>query len=58
MVSERIGKKAAQSDRITPEAYILMNEREKDAEIERAVARLQRRIQEILYALEIEKPRR
>ncbi len=33
------------------ERYLLMNEKEKDAEIERAVVRLQKRIQEILYLL-------
>ena len=52
---DRIEKKAGQSDAITPEKYVLMNEREKDIEIEKAVARLQKRIQEILYAIEIKK---
>ena len=32
-----------------------MSEQEKDAEIQKAVARLQKRIQEILYLLEVEK---
>jgi hypothetical protein len=32
-----------------------MSEQEKDAEIQKAVARLQKRIQEILYLLEAEK---
>ncbi len=36
------------------EQYLLMNEQEKDAEIVKAVARLQKRIQEILYVLETE----
>jgi hypothetical protein len=34
------------------EKYLLMNEKEKDAEIQKAIARLQQRIQEILYVLE------
>ena len=55
MELDRIHQKAGQSDTITPEKYILMNEREKDIEIEKAVARLQKRIQEILYAIEIRK---
>ncbi len=38
------------------EKYLLMNEEEKDLEIQKAVARLQKRIQEILYVLETEKP--
>lgn len=38
------------------ERYLLMNEKEKDVEIQKAVERLQRRIQEILYVLETEKP--
>jgi len=36
----------------SPEKYLLMDEKEKDAEIQKAVERLQRRIQEILYLLE------
>jgi hypothetical protein len=32
-----------------------MSDQEKDAEIQKAVARLQKRIQEILYLLEVEK---
>ncbi len=55
MELDRTGKKAAQSDTISPEKYVLMNEREKDIEIEKAVARLQKRIQEILYTIEIKK---
>lgn len=38
------------------EKYLLMNEHEKDIEIQKAVTRLQKRIQEILYMLETEKP--
>lgn len=38
------------------ERYLLMNEKEKDAEIQKAVFRLQKRIQEILYLMETEKP--
>ena len=41
--------------RTSLEKYLLMSEQEKDAEIQRAVARLQKRIQEILYLLETEK---
>jgi len=41
--------------RISLEKYLLMSEQEKDAEIQKAVARLQKRIQEILYLLEVEK---
>ncbi len=40
--------------RISLEKYLLMNEQEKDAEIQKAVARLQKRIQEILYLLQAE----
>lgn len=41
--------------RTSLEKYLLMSEQEKDAEIQRAVFRLQKRIQEILYLLEAEK---
>ena len=41
--------------RTSLERYLLMNEKEKDAEIEKAVVRLQKRIQEILYLLGTEK---
>ena len=34
------------------EKYLRMNETEKDTEIQKAVVRLQKRIQEILYVLE------
>lgn len=40
----------------SPEKYLLMDEKEKDAEIQKAVVRLQRRIQEILYLLEKDRP--
>ncbi len=53
-MSDNIEKKP-ESAEITPETYLSMNEREKDIEIEKAVARLQRRIQEILYMREPEK---
>ncbi len=46
-------EKSNQGDWIPPEKYILMNEREKDMEIEKAVARLQKQIQEILYTIEL-----
>lgn len=39
------------------EKYLLMDEKEKDVEIQKAVARLQKRIQEILYLLEKDMPR-
>jgi len=38
------------------EKYLLMDEKEKDVEIQKAVARLQKRIQEILYLLEKDMP--
>lgn len=38
------------------EKYLLMDEKEKDIEIQKAVARLQKRIQEILYLLEKDMP--
>lgn len=38
--------------RTSLEQYLRMDEKEKDAEIQKAVARLQKRIQEILYVLE------
>ncbi len=38
--------------RTSPENYCLMNEKEKDLEIQKAVDRLQRRIQAILYLLD------
>ncbi len=41
--------------RTSLEKYLLMSEQEKDAETQRAVIRLQKRIQEILYLLETEK---
>jgi hypothetical protein len=34
------------------EKYLLMGEKEKDVEVQKAIARLQKRIQEILYLLE------
>ncbi len=40
----------------TLEKYLLMDEKEKDHEIQKAVARLQNRIQEILYLLDTDKP--
>lgn len=40
--------------RISLEKYLLMSEQEKDAETQKAVARLQKRIQEILYLLKVE----
>ncbi len=54
-MSDHIENKTGRGGEITPETYLRMNEREKDIEIEKAVARLQRRIQEILYMLEPEK---
>ncbi len=46
-------EKSDQGDWTPPEKYILMNEREKDMEIEKAVARLQKQIQEMLYTIEL-----
>lgn len=40
------------------EQYLQMDETQKDAEIQKAVARLQKRINEILYSLETELYRR
>ena len=40
--------------KISLEKYLLMSEQEKDAETQKAVARLQKHIQEILYLLNIE----
>ncbi len=45
-----------QGDRVSPEKYVLMDEQEKDREIEKAVARLQKRVQEILFPFENKKP--
>jgi len=39
------------------ERYLLMDEKEKDLEIQKAVARLQKRIQEILYLLDTDRSR-
>lgn len=39
---------------LTPEAYVEMNDKEKDAEIARSIIRLQSRVQKILYHSEIE----
>ncbi len=39
------------------EKYLRMNEREKDLEIQKAVSRLQKRIQEILYFIETDTSR-
>jgi hypothetical protein len=38
------------------EKYLQMDEKEKDVEIQKAVVRLQKRIQEILYILEKDMP--
>jgi hypothetical protein len=40
------------------EQYLQMDETQKDAEIQKAVARLQKRIHEILYSIETELYRR
>ena len=53
--AERAQKMKKEDKRISLEKYLLMSEQEKDAEIQKAVARLQKRIQEILYLLEVEK---
>jgi hypothetical protein len=41
--------------RTSLERYLRMDEKQKDTEIQKAVMRLQKRIQEILYMLETEK---
>lgn len=43
------------NDRSSVERYLLMSEKEKDEEIQKAVLRLQKQIQEILYILEADK---
>jgi hypothetical protein len=53
--AERTINMKKEDKRTSLEKYLLMSEQEKDAEIQRAVARLQKRIQEILYLLEAEK---
>jgi hypothetical protein len=40
----------------SPENYCLMSEQEKDLEVQKAVERLQKRIQAILYLLEKDTP--
>jgi hypothetical protein len=44
----------SEDKRISLDKYLLMSEQEKDAETQKAVARLQKRIQEILYLLKVE----
>jgi hypothetical protein len=46
---------AGRSGNLSPEDYQRMNEKEKDAEITRAIIRLQSKIQKILYLTEAEK---
>lgn len=46
---------AGKSGNLSPEDYQRMNEKEKDAEITRAIIRLQSKIQKILYLTEAEK---
>ncbi len=58
MTMDRTEEKSWQGGPLGPDKYMLMNEHEKDIEIEKAVARLQKRIQEILYNLEAQKPGR
>ncbi len=53
--TENAEKMMKEDKRTSLEKYLIMSEQEKDAEIQRAVARLQKRIQEILYLLETEK---
>jgi hypothetical protein len=45
-------ERARNERRTSLERYLLMGEKEKDVEIQKAVARLQKRVQEILYMLE------
>ena len=55
MEAEHTKNMEEENKRTSLEKYLLMSEQEKDAEIQRAVTRLQKRIQEILYLLETEK---
>ena len=55
MAAENKGNMKKEERRTSLEKYLLMTDQEKDAEIQRAVGRLQKRIQEILYLLEPEK---
>ena len=54
MVGDREGNMMKEDKRICLEKYLLMSEQEKDAEVQKAVARLQTRIREILYLLKTE----
>ena len=49
-----MGNIMKEEKRTSLEKYLLMSEQEKDAEVQKAVARLQKRIQEILYLLKAE----
>ncbi len=53
-MEERLDKKEKKEKSPSAEEYLRMNEKEKDAEIEKAVIRLQNRIQKILYLMEAE----
>ncbi len=53
--AENAEKMTKEDKRTSLEKYLIMSEQEKDAEIQRAVVRLQKRIQEILFLLENEK---
>lgn len=53
MEKER-GKEKRHNDRPSVEDYLRLDENEKDIAIEKAVIRLQTRIQEILYLMESE----
>jgi hypothetical protein len=55
VAAENTGNMKIEDRRTSLEKYLLMTEQEKDAEIQRAVGRLQKRIQEILYLVEAEK---
>lgn len=57
-MAEAIGAENKDKDdrKASLERYLLMNEKEKDEEVQKAVVRLQRRIQEILYLLEADRP--
>ncbi len=41
--------------RTSPEKYLLLDEKEKDIEIQKAVLRINKRIQEILYLIDADK---
>ncbi len=55
MMLDRIDSRYACESKTSPERYMLLNENEKDLEIQKAVLRINKRIQEILYLIETDK---